>query len=260
MSTINVNEQQIYYTDTEGNGPAVVFSHGALLDSSIWDETIRALVPDFRGIAWDARLHGQTPGTGPAHTDWDSARDLLALLDALGINRAVLAGHSQGGFISLRAALLAPSRVSGLVLIDTMATAWPPESIALMNGARDGFAAAGPDAVAPELLPRLIGRADLYDTWLARWRAQGSQRLAVGMQVLMSADDVSSRLAEVTAPALVIHGEADPIIPLEAGRGLNSSLVEAGELIVVPSAATHTPVLTHPDIVIPAVKKFLDEH
>ncbi len=259
MSVITVNGQQIYYADTEGNGPAVVFSHAALLDSGAWEETISALTPGVRAIAWDARLHGQTPGTGTSHTYWDSARDLLGLLDALGIDHAVLAGHSQGGFISLRAALLAPERVSGLVLIDTMAASWPPEAIEQMTGARDGFTAAGPDAVAPGLLPKLIGHTELYDSWLARWRAQGSQRLAGAMDVMMSADDVSSRLAEVTAPALVIHAEADPIIPLAAGLGLHSSLAGVGDLVVVPGAADHAPVLTHPDIVIPAVKEFLDK-
>jgi pimeloyl-ACP methyl ester carboxylesterase len=219
MSTATVNGQEFYYTDTQGDGPVVVFSHGALLDSTMWDETVRALVPGVRAVAWDALLHGQTPGTSTDYTFWDAAKNLLGLLDALGIDRAVLAGHSQGGFASLRAALLAPARVSGLILIDTMATPWPPEAIAQLSGARDGFAAAGPEAVAPGLLPAMVGGGE-YESWLARWRHQGGQRLAAALEVLTSADDVSARLAEVSAPAVVIHAEADHIIPLEAGRGL----------------------------------------
>jgi pimeloyl-ACP methyl ester carboxylesterase len=153
MSVVSVNGQEFYYTDTQGEGPGVVFSHGALLDSAMWDETVRGLGAGVRAVALDARLHGQTPGTSTDFTFWDSARDVLGLMDALGIGRAVLAGHSQGGFTALRAALLAPERVSGLVLVDTMSVPWPPEAAAQTRGARDGLAAAGPTPWPPRCCP-----------------------------------------------------------------------------------------------------------
>ena len=71
-------------------------------------------------ITWDQRGHGGTRAPGP-FTYWDSAADVLALLDQLGVERAVLAGMSQGGFLSLRAALTAPDQVRALVLIDSQA-------------------------------------------------------------------------------------------------------------------------------------------
>jgi 3-oxoadipate enol-lactonase len=115
MSVVQINGQQIHFTDT-GTRPetsndrtAVVFSHGALLDSTIWLEQLEALAPTHRSIAWDARLHGDTVDDGKEHTEWDSARDLLRLLDSLDVDHAVLVGHSQGGFVSLRAALLDPT-------------------------------------------------------------------------------------------------------------------------------------------------------
>lgn len=259
MGSITVNGQTIQYTDTDTHtdigapaGAAVVFSHGALLDSSMWDTQIAELSPEFRTVAWNDR-------TDAGHTAWDSARDLLALLDALGISRAVLVGHSQGGFVSLRAALLAPERVAALVLIDAMATAWPAEAVEQMGGVRDGFAAAGPEAVAPGLLPALIGRADLHDAWLAKWRAQPRQRLADTMSVLISADDVRDRLPAITAPALVVHGENDPIIPLAAGRDLHAALPGATDLLIVPGAM-HTPALSHPDVLGPVLRGFVAEH
>jgi pimeloyl-ACP methyl ester carboxylesterase len=63
----------------------------------------------------------------------------LGLLDHLGGEQATLVGHSQGGFLSLRAALRAPERVKALVLIDTVAAARPPETLAPMSGIRDRF-------------------------------------------------------------------------------------------------------------------------
>src|SRR5271154_2264001 len=147
MSVANINGQRIHFTDT-GSSPqtlnhrtAAVFSHGALLDSSIWRGQLEALAPTHRGVAWDARLHGATVDDGKDHTAWDSARDLLGLLDSLDVDRAVLVGHSQGGFVALRAALLDPARVSGLVLLDTMAAAWPQEALTKLSGAAAGFAA-----------------------------------------------------------------------------------------------------------------------
>ena len=90
---------QISYTDSGGQGPAVVFSHGYLLYYTKFGRQVAALAAG-------------------AFTYWDSAADLLGLLDQLGVGRAVLAGMSQDGFVSLRAALTAPDRVRALVLID----------------------------------------------------------------------------------------------------------------------------------------------
>ncbi len=127
MPNAAVNGTEISYADTGGDGPAVVLSHGILMDQSMFAPQVQALAPEFRVITWDQRGHGRdqrghggTPAHGP-FSYWDSARDLLGLLDHVGVERAVLGGMSQGGFVSLRAALLAPDRVRGLILIDTQA-------------------------------------------------------------------------------------------------------------------------------------------
>ncbi len=124
MATASVNGITISYTDSYtdsgGDGPAVVLSHGFPMDSSMFEPQVAALAPEYRVISWDERGFGDTRATGP-FTYWDSARDALGLLDHLGIERAVLGGMSQGGFVSLRAALLAPDRVRGLILIDSQA-------------------------------------------------------------------------------------------------------------------------------------------
>src|ERR1700691_1426366 len=103
-------------------------------------------------------MRGCTKDDGAFFPYWDAADDLLGLLDHLGVEQATLAGHSQGGFLSLRAALRAPERVKALVLIDTAAVAWPPEVLAQMSGMPDGFRDGGPDAAAPVLLGILLGK------------------------------------------------------------------------------------------------------
>jgi len=145
----SVNGQQLYFEDTAGNGPVVVFSHGNLMNRDMWVAQVEALHGEFRCVVWDERLHGRTKDDGGLYTYWDAADDLLGLLDHLGVERATLAGHSQGGFLSLHAALCAPERVKALVLTDTAAVAWPPETLAQMSGIRDRFRDGGLDAVAP---------------------------------------------------------------------------------------------------------------
>src|SRR5580692_4665457 len=120
MPVAAANGIEINYTDSGGQGPAVVFSHGYLMDHTMFDRQVSALAPQYRVITWDERGHGGTRATGP-FSYWDSADDVLALLDHLGIEQAVLGGMSQGGFISLRAALTAPGRVRAIILIDSQA-------------------------------------------------------------------------------------------------------------------------------------------
>ncbi|MFD9734526.1 alpha/beta fold hydrolase [Umezawaea sp. NPDC059074] len=259
MSFVTVNNARFHVEDSGGDGPVVVFSHGNLMDGDMWAPQVEALSGAFRCVVWDERLHGRTEDDGRVHTYWDSADDLLGLLDRLDVPRAALVGHSQGGFLSLRAALRAPERVTALGLVDTAAVAWPFEALAQMRGVAEAFRAAGPEAVAPELLGLLLGKPALHEQWLAKWQDQPRDRLADAVTVLMGVDDITARLAEITAPALVVHGTADRPIPLALGRLLHQALPGAVGLVEIPDAG-HTPSLTHPAEVTPRLAEFLHRH
>lgn len=256
MPFASVNGQQLYFEDTGGDGPVVVFSHGNLMNRRMWAAQVEALRGEFRCVVWDERLHGRTKDDGGLYTYWDSARDVLGLLDHLSLDEATLVGHSQGGFLSLRATLSAPERVKALVLIDTAAVAWPPETVAQMGGMRDRFSDGGLDAVGPVLLGMLLGKPEAYQDWLQAWHEQPQERLADAVTVLMGVDDISSRLGEISQPALIVHGEADQAIPLARGEMLRDGLPGATDLVVIP-AAGHTPSLTHPDQVNGPLSAFL---
>ena len=127
MPFAEVNGQRLRFEDSGGSGPPVILSHGFLMDREMFAPQVQALAPEFRVITWDERGFGETEFDGQPFTYWDSARDCLGLLDHLGIDQAVLGGMSQGGFLSMRAALLAPDRVRALVLIDTQSGVEDPE-------------------------------------------------------------------------------------------------------------------------------------
>src|SRR5688500_2296035 len=119
MPYAEINGQRLFYEDSGGDGPVDLFSNGFLMDHEEFEPQCGALAPEFRCIRWDERGFGVTDFDGKPFTYWDSADDAVGLLDHLGVKTAVLAGMSQGGFLSMRAALRYPARVRALVLIDT---------------------------------------------------------------------------------------------------------------------------------------------
>ncbi len=127
MSYADVNGQRIYYEDSGGSGPPVILAHGFLMDHEMFAPQVAALAPEFRVITWDERGFGLTEFDGKPFTYWDSASDCLGLLTHLGIDEAVVGGMSQGGFLSMRAALTSPERVKALVLLDTQSGNDPDE-------------------------------------------------------------------------------------------------------------------------------------
>ena len=129
MPFADVNGQRINYEDSGGDGPPVILAHGFLMDHEMFAPQVAALSPEFRVITWDERGFGETEFDGRPFTYWDSAADCLGLLDHLGIDRAVVGGMSQGGFLSLRAALPSPERIRALVLIDTQAGVEDPQRL-----------------------------------------------------------------------------------------------------------------------------------
>ena len=139
-----INGQRIYFEDTGGAGPAVILGHGFLMDHEMFAPQVAALRDEYRVITWDERGFGLTEFDGQPFTYWDSAADCLALMTHLGIERAVVGGMSQGGFLSLRAALTAPQRVRGLILLDTAAALDAPEVLAANQGMVDMWLAVGP--------------------------------------------------------------------------------------------------------------------
>ncbi len=113
MESASVNGVRVAYDDTGGDGPPILLSHGFLMDRTMFAPQVEALRPDYRVVTWDSRGHGDTVDDGQPFTYWDLADDCLGLMDHLGIDRAVVGGMSQGGFVSLRVALAAPDRVRG---------------------------------------------------------------------------------------------------------------------------------------------------
>ena len=205
MPVAAVNGVEITYTDSGGQGPAVVLSHGFLMDQTMFGPQVTALTPRYRVITWDQRGHGGTRATG-GFTYWDSAADVLALLDHLGVGQAVLAGMSQGGFLSLRAALKAPDRVRALVLIDSQAGQEDPAIAPAYEEMHQAWLDNGPGPVQEVVASIILGPGQ-WDEWYAKWSEQYAQwapddlgQLNWPFRCLMDREDATGPSARSPAP------------------------------------------------------------
>ena len=255
MSVAEVNGQRISYADTGGDGPAVLFSHGFLLDGSMFDAQVEALRAKFRCVTWDARGHGGTPAP-EAFTYWDLADDALALLTFLGIEEAVFAGMSQGGFVSLRAALRAPTRVRALILIDSQCGLEDPEAVPLYVAMHDEWVAHGPGAVQETVASLILGGDVDASSWYAKWADLDRTAFSIPFRTLMDRDDLTDRLDDIAPPTLVIHGTDDAAIPLWCAEQLRDGIPCTSDLVLVDGAG-HASNVSHPAEVNRAIVTFL---
>ncbi|MEY2434296.1 MAG: hypothetical protein QOC92_4021 [Acidimicrobiaceae bacterium] len=259
MPFADVNGQHIYFEDSGGNGTAVIFSHGFLMDHEMFEPQVAALSGEFRCVTWDERGFGQTEAKGD-FTYWNSADDALALLSHLGIEKAFLVGMSQGGFLSMRAALRAPDRVLGLVLIDTQSGLEPEEALPLYRGMADEWTTKGPsDELAGAIAGLIMSPGYDHSHWVDKWQARPKEFLREPFETLVNRDDLTDRLPEITAPAIVFHGEADASIPMDKAEQLLKELGNCEELVRIPGAG-HASNLSHASEVNGPLADFLRRH
>jgi pimeloyl-ACP methyl ester carboxylesterase len=192
------------------------------------------------------------------YTFWDLAEDAAAVLDQLGIDRAVLVGLSQGGFLSLRFALQHPERTAGLVLIDTKAARDSDEVQAGYRAWGDAWTTTGPDdSLAKQMADLQFGPDHDAREWIGRWRSRPPMSTRdQWTSVVDGRDDVSGRLAEITCPALVIVGEHDVAFPPADAEELAAGLPGSGPAVVLPGAYHASPV-SSPGAVTAALEPFL---
>ena len=254
MQTAEIKGTTIAFEDTGGKKPVVIFSHGFLMDHSMFDAQVAALRDTHRVITWDERGFGGTRATGD-FSYWDSANDVLGLMDHLGIRSAVLGGMSQGGFLSLRAALTAPDRVEALILLDTQSGVEAPETVEPYNQLHAAWVEHGAVAVQDIIAGIILGPGDWSD-WFAKWGAMAPDQFTAAFNCLMHRDDITGRLGEISCPALIVHGTADVAIPMEKAEVLRDGI--AGPTTLVPvEGGPHATNMTHPAETNRAIVQFL---
>ncbi|WP_433680862.1 alpha/beta fold hydrolase [Nocardia sp. CA-119907] len=252
-------DADIHYEDSGGDGPVVLLAHEFFMDRTMFASQMAALAPEFRIVSWDARGHGRTRDSGLPFTYWTAARDALTVLDHLGAERAVFGGTAQGGFTALRTALIAPERVSALILISTEAHGPTPEQSTATQKFLDEWYDDGSRQEAVEQLAHwLIGDDDWYRSiWTKRWLVRDRRGIEVAAGCLLGRDSVLDRLSEITCPALVIHA-TDSGIARDRAKQLAKGLTVSTYVEIAGARLAVT--MTHPEPVNAVIRQFLREH
>jgi pimeloyl-ACP methyl ester carboxylesterase len=234
---------------TAGRGRAVVLVHGAAGAGGLWTAQVEALAGVARVAAPDLPGHGESEGPGE-RTVGAYADFLVRLLDALGMPRAVLVGHSMGGAIALAVALDHPGRVDGLALVASGARLRVLPRLLELLRARpaEGLDLVAELACAPET-PR--ARVAAFDRAL---RATPTE-VTLGDFLACDGFDATARLGEVAVPALVLVGREDRLTPPRWAAALAAGL--AGARLVEVPAAGHCVHLEQPEAVGAQLVEFL---
>lgn len=246
--------------DDVGSGPVLFLIHGLLMDHTMFAPQVDALQDRYRLITPDLRNHGDSESRAESHTQWDAVEDAIALCNKLDIESAIFGGVSQGGFQSLRLALKYPDRVAGLILIETQAGAEDPTLVPIYEGMSEVVAADGwNDFILDSVAALLFGTSasdDLKNHWIERWRKMNAKHAMQTLQAVTRRDDVSSRLSEITAPALVIHGLEDAAISMDRAQATADGLKGLVQFVKLEHAG-HSATVEQPDLVNEAIVRFL---
>lgn len=264
MPFLKINNQQLFYEDSEGSGPAVIFMHGFLMDQSMFDPQREELASKYRCIGFDARGFGKTIWDELPFSLYDTVEDCIGLMDHLGIKKAVIVGMSQGGYAALRLALRYKDRVQALVLMSTSASSDNEET---KNGYREflkTYQTCGPIApLIEQILSSIIGPKEnhqaLWEYWRTRFESRTKVQITHAMSCLLNRDDIDRKVSSIEIPALVIHGDLDQGIPIGLAKKLNDALPESGEIISI-DGAYHAANLTHKEEVNSALLSFLKQN
>ena len=240
----------------------LVLIHAFPTSARIWEPQLvlaargwRVLAPQLRGFA-DG---GDDP---PAASMDDYAGDALALMDALGVETAVVGGVSMGGYVTFAMLRHAPERVRGVVLADTRADADTPAAIEGRDRMLQTIADRGPAGVAEEMVPRLLGattrRAQPQIVALVRELvlANSGAAIAGAVRALMTRPDSTPLLARIACPALIVVGDEDVVTPPDVARQMHRAIPRS-ELAVIPHGG-HLSNLEQPAAFNDAVAAFLD--
>jgi pimeloyl-ACP methyl ester carboxylesterase len=251
-----------------GSGPTLVLVHGFGGAKEDFADHLDPLSSRFEVVTFDHRGHGESdaPDDPAAYTLDRLAADTLAVIDAVGAERAMLLGHSMGGMTVRRVVLRAPERVDALVLMDTSPGPVPDvdgeileigAQLALTDGmdelkrVMDAFQPLSTPAYE-RLLAHRPGYQDFCDQ---KWSTLSAVMWATLAREIRDQPEQLAELARVTVPTLVLVGEQDD--PFLEVSGAMAATIPGARLVVIPDAG-HSPQFENPTAWLAALEHFLD--
>jgi 3-oxoadipate enol-lactonase len=243
---------EVYYEDL-GNPAAlpVVFIHGFPFSHEMWRPQLTILGARFRAVAYDLRGHGKSGAGDGQYTFEFFVDDLVALLDHMKIEKAVLCGLSMGGYIALRTVERNPERIRGLILADTQAKADSDETKLRRGASIKAVKAHGVNAYAEGFVKTAFApesfkkKADAIDMIRRIIESNSAPGVCGALLALATRTDTTDALAGIRVPTLILVGEHDALTPVSASKEMHER-IDNSEMHVIQNAA-HMSNLENPE-------------
>jgi len=237
---VDLNGAKIFY-QIAGQGTPLILIHGFPLSGQLFQSQLAGLSNQFQVITPDLRGFGKSTAPNASGSIQTYAQDIVALMDHLGIKKAIIGGHSMGGQITLELYRERPDLFLGMVLIDTNAmpatvveqAQWPAFGVQAQ--------ALGVPSIVPTITPQMLTGIErllnpVPTLEMMDILAEGSLNgVKGGGQALATRLDYTPLLPTIKVPALVVVGLDDPIYPLEVSEMMKAAIPKA-RLVIIPSA------------------------
>jgi 3-oxoadipate enol-lactonase len=240
--------------ERKGNGTPLILIHGYPLDHTIWQPLVPLLENRFDLIMPDLRGFGQSLPAGSTTHLTNMAGDLITLMDHLQIQKALVAGHSMGGYVTMAFGRHHVSRLLGMGLISTQASADPPEKRTARNQLADRVEMNGVGEVADSMPALLTGDAGIQNSLKDLILRQDAHGVAGALRAMAERPDSMDVLSSLEIPVVIIHGLADRIMPVDRAREMRAA-VKNGSLVEI-SGVGHMPMIEAPQAVAEALEAF----
>lgn len=265
MPRTNANGIELYY-EVHGSGAPLVLISGLGYPSWEWHKMLPYLEMRFKVITFDNRGVGQSEKPAGPYTASLLAADVAGLLDSLGIEQAIIMGHSMGGFVAQAFALEYPERLIKLVLCST--NFGGPQHVPISAAAMSVLSDMSSDPVTRFKNGLMVSTApgfaekhpDIIQAWL-EWRlanpvdVTGYQaQIAIGLGLLTEPASFEHKLKQISVPTLILFGAHDSVVP-PANADLLAKKVAGSQIVLFPDAGHFFP-LEIPDVAAQAVIQF----
>jgi len=240
MEKIKINDIELAYA-RRGTGTPLVLLHGYPLDHHLWDDVAPLLEDTFDLILPDLRGFGESTTVDSPYTMNDYASDIAGLLDQLGIQKAAIVGHSMGGYVALAFARLYPERVSGLGLVSTQVLSDPPDRKEARYKSAADVSGNGIAGVVEAMAPKFTSDERLQAFAREAMERQQPAAFIGALKAMAERMDATPLLSSFKFPVVIIHGEADALIPIDRAREVKSAIPNAH--LVELKGAGHMPMM-----------------
>jgi len=253
MDTLEINGIRLAY-DRRGKGTPLVLLHGYPLDHHLWDEVVPLLQDQFDVILPDLRGFGGSSTVDSFYTMEDIASDIAGLLDFLGIPKAIIVGHSMGGYVALAFARLYPERVAGLCLVSSQVLADTPAKREDRFKTAAEVADKGIATVVEAMTPKFTSDTRLQEFARNSMEQQQPAAYIGALKAMGERVDSTPFLSRMDYPVVIVHGDADNLIPIDRAREVKAALPSA--YLVEISGAGHMPMMEVPEKTAEALRHF----